>query len=144
MLSLRIQLIHYLEVLMVYGIAVDKRSFFVRFEVLYIYSISGWSQLDFVRSSKLKSFLHRRQRNPYWIGRGTLSLAQRHKSGPVTWRSAVYPKIFRKRTDNKCWFYQDSVKMTRSHILLHCRNTKLVAARMEAWERKDPGASGCC
>ena len=28
--------------------------------------------------------------------------------------------------------------MIQSHVLLHCRNPKLVAARLEAWEGKDP------
>ena len=55
------------------------------------------------------------------------------------WRSAVYLKMIRKRTDDKCWFFQDSVKMTRSHVLLHCWNPRLVAARLEAWEGKNPG-----
>jgi len=48
------------------------------------------------------------------------------------WRSAVYLHRIRKRADDKCWFCQDSVKMTRSHVLLHCWNPKLVAARLEA------------
>jgi len=55
------------------------------------------------------------------------------------WRSAVYLHRIHKRADDKCWFCQDSVKMTRSHVLLHCRNPKLVAARLEAWEGKNPG-----
>jgi hypothetical protein len=29
--------------------------------------------------------------------------------------------------------------MSRSHVLLHCPNAKLVSARIEAWEGKDPG-----
>jgi hypothetical protein len=29
--------------------------------------------------------------------------------------------------------------MTRSHVLLHCPNAELRAARAEAWEGKDPG-----
>jgi hypothetical protein len=29
--------------------------------------------------------------------------------------------------------------MTRSHVLLHCSNAKVRAARVEAWEGKDPG-----
>jgi hypothetical protein len=29
--------------------------------------------------------------------------------------------------------------MTRSHVLLHCPNAKLQAARAEAWEGKTPG-----
>jgi len=55
------------------------------------------------------------------------------------WRSEVYLHRIRKRADDKCWFCQDSVKMTRSHVLLHCRNPKLMAARLEAWEGKNPG-----
>jgi hypothetical protein len=31
--------------------------------------------------------------------------------------------------------------MTRSHVLLHCPNARLAAARVEAWEGKDPGPS---
>jgi len=53
------------------------------------------------------------------------------------WRSAVYLHRIRKRADDKCWFCQDSVKITQSHVLLHCRNPKLVAARLEAWEGKN-------
>jgi hypothetical protein len=30
-------------------------------------------------------------------------------------------------------------KNTRSHVLLHCPNARLVAARVETWEGKDPG-----
>jgi hypothetical protein len=55
------------------------------------------------------------------------------------WRSAVYLKRIRKMTDDRCWFCQSSTRMTRSHVLLHCPNVKLRAARMEAWEGKDPG-----
>jgi len=55
------------------------------------------------------------------------------------WRSAVYLHRIRKRTDDKCWFCQDSVKMTRSHVLLHCRNHRLEMATLEAWEGKNPG-----
>ena len=29
--------------------------------------------------------------------------------------------------------------MTRSHVLLHCPNATLSAARVEAWEGRDPG-----
>ena len=41
---------------------------------------------------------------------------------PGHWRSAVCLHRIRKYADDKCWFCQDSVKMTRSHVLLHCRN----------------------
>jgi hypothetical protein len=41
--------------------------------------------------------------------------------------------------EDKCWFCQSSARMTRSHVLLHCPNAKLRAARAEAWEGKDPG-----
>ena len=30
-------------------------------------------------------------------------------------------------------------RMTRSHVLLHCPNPELRAARVEAWEGKNPG-----
>jgi hypothetical protein len=55
------------------------------------------------------------------------------------WRSAAYLKMIRKRADDKCWFCQDSARMNRSHVLLHCRNPRLVEARREAWEGKNPG-----
>jgi hypothetical protein len=29
--------------------------------------------------------------------------------------------------------------MTRSHVLLHCPSARLSAARLEAWEGRDPG-----
>jgi len=56
------------------------------------------------------------------------------------WRSAVFLKRIRKRADNKCWFCKGP-KMTRSHVLLHCANARLCAAREEAWENKNPGVS---
>ena len=62
------------------------------------------------------------------------------------WRSAVYLKRIRKpgHPDDKCWFCNGTARMTRSHVLLHCKNPKLTAARLEAWEGKNPGVSGCC
>jgi len=30
-------------------------------------------------------------------------------------------------------------KMTRSHVLSHCKNQRLRSARLEAWEGKEPG-----
>jgi hypothetical protein len=41
--------------------------------------------------------------------------------------------------EDKCWFCQTSARMTRSHVLLHCPNAKLRAAREKAWEGKTPG-----
>jgi hypothetical protein len=41
--------------------------------------------------------------------------------------------------EDKCWFCQGPASMTRSHVLLHCPNAKLQAARSEAWEGKNPG-----
>jgi hypothetical protein len=32
--------------------------------------------------------------------------------------------------------------MTRSHALLHCPNATLAAARVEAWEGRNPGSRG--
>jgi hypothetical protein len=57
------------------------------------------------------------------------------------WRSVVYLKRIRKPgyLSDKCWFCDGPAKMTRSHVLLHCKNPKLVAARLEAWEGKNPG-----
>ena len=55
------------------------------------------------------------------------------------WRSAEYLHRIRKRDDDSCWFCKGSAKMTRSHVLLHCKDPKLVAARSEAWEGKNPG-----
>jgi hypothetical protein len=59
------------------------------------------------------------------------------------WRSAVYLKRTRKRQDDECWFCTGGpsrpARMSRSHVLLYYPNEKLVAARMEAWEGKDPG-----
>jgi hypothetical protein len=54
------------------------------------------------------------------------------------WRSAVYLNRT-KMADDKCWFCQSPARMTRSHVLLHCPNAKLRAARTEAWEGKNPG-----
>ena len=48
------------------------------------------------------------------------------------WRSAVYLKRIRKMTNDECWFCRRPVKMTRSHVLLHCPAPKLVSARTEA------------
>ena len=63
-------------------------------------------------------------------------------------RSAVYLKRIRKPgyLTDVCWFCSTSAKMSRSHVLLHCKNPKLVAARREAWEGKGrtPEVSGCC
>jgi ribonuclease HI len=55
------------------------------------------------------------------------------------WRSATYLKQIRKMAEDKCWFCQTPARMTRSHVLLHCPNAKLLAARAEAWEGKNPG-----
>ena len=57
------------------------------------------------------------------------------------WRSAVYLKRIRKTgyLTDQCWFCNTSTRMSRSHVLLHCKNPKLVAARREAWEGKEPG-----
>jgi len=54
------------------------------------------------------------------------------------WRSAVYLKRIRKRSDDTCWFC-NRAKMTRSHVLLHCPNERLAAGREEAWEGKKSG-----
>jgi hypothetical protein len=60
------------------------------------------------------------------------------------WRSAVYlrrikKRRIKKRRDDRCWFCEGRAKMTRSHALLHCPNATLAAARVEAWEGRNPG-----
>ena len=55
------------------------------------------------------------------------------------WRSAVYLRRIKKGRDDKCWFCAGKAKMTRSHALLHCPNATLAAARVEAWEGRNPG-----
>jgi hypothetical protein len=57
------------------------------------------------------------------------------------WRSAVYLKRIRKMAEDKSWFCQTSAHMTRSHVLLHCPNTKLRAAR---GRERTLEVSGCC
>jgi hypothetical protein len=53
----------------------------------------------------------------------------------------VHLRRVRKRADDKCWFCKDhdraTHKMTRSHVLLNCRNPRLAAARAEAWEKRN-------
>jgi ribonuclease HI len=58
------------------------------------------------------------------------------------WRSAIYLSRIRKRRDESCWFCEGKARMTRSHALLHCPNATLAAARVEAWERRNPGSIG--
>jgi hypothetical protein len=42
------------------------------------------------------------------------------------WRSAVYLKrIKKRRREDKCWFCCGQSRMTRSHVLLHCRSDKI-------------------
>jgi hypothetical protein len=60
------------------------------------------------------------------------------------WRSAVYLKRIRKRETDHCWLCdgigQNQHRMSRAHVLLNCRNPKVMAARAEAWEGKNPGS----
>jgi len=53
--------------------------------------------------------------------------------------SAVCLGVIRKRADDKCWFCRRSVRMTRSHVLLHRPNEKLVSGRTDCVGRKEPG-----
>jgi hypothetical protein len=59
------------------------------------------------------------------------------------WRSAVYLKRIRKRDSDRCWLCEGEDRtphrMSRAHVLLNCRNPRVAAARMEAWEGKSPG-----
>jgi hypothetical protein len=54
------------------------------------------------------------------------------------WRSAVFLRGIKKRKDDQCWFCEGKARMTRSHALLHCPNATLAAARVEAWEGRNP------
>jgi len=54
------------------------------------------------------------------------------------WRSAVFLKRVKKRQDEACWFCEGGARMTRFHALLHCPNATLAAARVEAWEGRNP------
>jgi len=49
------------------------------------------------------------------------------------WRSAAYLHRIKRHPNNHCWFCFSHSKMTRSHVLLHCPNPRLEAARHEAW-----------
>jgi len=80
-------------------------------------------------------FPHLRQRSRVWIGPGILLPAPRHKSGRTT--GGRRNASSRSRSD--CWFCQGVARMSRSHVLLYCPNASLAAARMEAWEGKNPG-----
>jgi ribonuclease HI len=59
------------------------------------------------------------------------------------WRSAVYLKRIRKRDSDLCWLCEGTDqglhRISRAHVLLNCWNLRVVAARPEAWERKNPG-----
>jgi hypothetical protein len=55
------------------------------------------------------------------------------------WRSATYLKRIKKQVNDNCGFCAGGVTMTRSHVLLHCPSARMSAARMEAWEGRDPG-----
>jgi ribonuclease HI len=61
------------------------------------------------------------------------------------WCSAVYLKRTHKRDSNRCWLCEgrDGVqhRMLRAHVLLNCRNPRLVSARTKAWKGKSPGSA---
>jgi len=58
------------------------------------------------------------------------------------WRSSEYLKRIKKQPDDKCWFCINN-RMSRSRVLLHCPHARLAAARVEAWEGRDPEVSVC-
>jgi hypothetical protein len=61
--------------------------------------------------------------------------------GTGQWRSATYLKGIHKMAEDKCWFFQSSARMMRSHVQLHCPNIKLRTAKVEAWEGKNSGGA---
>jgi hypothetical protein len=85
---------------------------------------------------------HRQPRSPASTGPGTASPAALLRYAPATGGRRCILKRIKKRQDDKCWFCRGRNRMTRSHVLLHCPNAKIRAAREEAWEGKDPGALG--
>jgi hypothetical protein len=64
------------------------------------------------------------------------------------WRSAVYLKRIRKRESDQCWLCEGldrtPHRMSRAHVLLNCRNPRVVAARTEAWGERVREISGDC
>jgi hypothetical protein len=73
-----------------------------------------------------------------WARNSIARIAAQIRTGH--WRSAVYLKRIKKRRDDKCWFCRGRNRMARSHVLLHCPNAKIRAARGEAREGKDLGS----
>jgi hypothetical protein len=59
------------------------------------------------------------------------------------WRSAMYLKRIWKRKSDRCWLCEGTDRtphrMSRSHVLLNCRNPRVAAARAEAREGNSPG-----
>ena len=55
------------------------------------------------------------------------------------WRSALYSKRTRKQgyPNDNCWDCNSAAQMTRSQVLLHCKNPKLTVARLEVWVVKN-------
>jgi hypothetical protein len=50
------------------------------------------------------------------------------------WKSAVYLKRIKKRTDDRCWHCNMGRTMIRSHVLLHYSNASIVVAKQDVWE----------
>jgi hypothetical protein len=59
------------------------------------------------------------------------------------WRAATYLKKIQKRADNRCQFCRGSVRMTRSHVLLHCSNERLRSLEWRHGKGKTREVSGC-
>jgi hypothetical protein len=80
-----------------------------------------------------KSMLDRAR---YSIARAAAQIRTGH------WRSVVYLKRIRKRDSDLCWLCRDSGqhRMSRAHVLLNCRNQRVMAARAEAWNGEHPGS----
>jgi hypothetical protein len=61
------------------------------------------------------------------------------------WRSAAHLKRVRKMAEDKCWFCQDSARMTRSHVLLHLPERQTPSSQSGGMGGEEPGeVSGCC
>jgi len=58
------------------------------------------------------------------------------------WRSAAFLKRIKKWATGNCWYCTIAAglhRVTRSQVLPHCRNPRIVAAREYTWDNKKAG-----
>jgi len=76
--------------------------------------------------------------SPAWTEPRMRWHVQRRRPGLGIGDQRSSSKRIKKRRGDKCRFCHGP-RMSRSHVLLHCPNAKLWAAREETWEGRDPG-----